>query len=210
MPKRHAKHRKGKPLNGWAPLDDNTNDKRAPSMAPRRVSPAASKRIRLSSGLLGLSSAAILTVYGLGYVQTRTLSGPNVVAIATQPPSPQTSVGQSRPTAPSAAAPPAPGASPSSPQTAQAKSGYKDGTYVGRGTSRHGDIEATVVIQGGKIVSAKVSRCQTRYPCSDVSPLVNEVLSIQKAPVHHVSGASDSSRAYTQAVSNALAQATQA
>jgi uncharacterized protein with FMN-binding domain len=89
----------------------------------------------------------------------------------------------------------------------QVQAGYKDGTYVGLGTSRHGDIDATVVIQGGVIVSAKVTRCMTRYPCSDVTPLVSETTAIQATPVHHVSGASDSSRAYKMAVANALAQA---
>ena len=36
-------------------------------------------------------------------------------------------------------------------------SGYKDGTYVGVGTSRHGSIEVTVVIQSGKIAPSLVA-----------------------------------------------------
>ncbi len=147
-------------------------------------------RIRLTSGLLGLSSAAILSVYGLGYLNTSTASGSNLADIAATP-------------APHASTVSRPGSTP----TPQAQVGYKDGTYVGRGTSRHGDIEATVVIQNGQIVSADISQCMTRYPCSDVAPLVDEVVRIQAAPVHHVSGASDSSRAYKQAVANALSQA---
>ena len=75
------------------------------------------------------------------------------------------------------------------------------------GTSRHGDIEATVVIKNGKIVSADVSDCGTRYPCLDVNPLIDEVVKIQSSPVHYMSGASDSSKAYTAAVKSALAQA---
>jgi uncharacterized protein with FMN-binding domain len=90
---------------------------------------------------------------------------------------------------------------------AAATSAYRDGTYTAVGTSRHGDIQATVVISGGKIVSAQVSACNTRYPCSRVNPLVSEVVSRQAAPVNHVSGATDSSRAYTAAVTAALAQA---
>ncbi len=155
-----------------------------------RPSKSGPHRMRLSSSLLGLSSAAILAVYGLGYFQTRPVSGQNVAAIAAEP----TARSSTAATAGQAATP--------VPQV-----GYKDGTYVGRGTSRHGDIEATVVVQGGQIVSADVSRCMTRYPCSDVDRLVEEVVSIQAAPVHHISGASDSSRAYKQAVANALAQA---
>jgi uncharacterized protein with FMN-binding domain len=89
-----------------------------------------------------------------------------------------------------------------------AKAGqYRDGTYVGQGFSRHGGIEATVVIAGGKIASADISNCSTRYPCSDVDPLIPEVVSRQAAPVHHISGATDSSNAYHDAVIKALAQA---
>src|SRR5213075_1248383 len=40
---------------------------------------------------------------------------------------------------------------------------YKDGSYTGWGTSRHGDIEATVVISAGRIQSARISQCWTRY-----------------------------------------------
>jgi uncharacterized protein with FMN-binding domain len=185
LPKRHAKHRKIKP---FAPSTISQN--RAIGAPP--ASHAARMRIRLSSGLLGLSSAAILTVYAMGYIQTRQLTGPNVISLASEPGEVPKPVAQ-------ASASPTP--------AGQTQAGYKDGTYIGLGTSRHGNIEATVVIQGGKIVSAKVSRCMTRYPCSDVTPLVGEALSIQATPVHHVSGASDSSRAYKMAVSNALSQA---
>jgi uncharacterized protein with FMN-binding domain len=64
-----------------------------------------------------------------------------------------------------------------------------------------------VVIAGGKIVSADISQCSTRYPCSDVDPLIPEVVSRQAAPIHHISGASDSSQAYHDAIVKALAQA---
>jgi uncharacterized protein with FMN-binding domain len=86
--------------------------------------------------------------------------------------------------------------------------GLKDGSYVGTGFSRHGDIEATVVIAGGKIVSANVTGCGTRYPCSRVNSLVREVVAKQAPPVDIVSGATDSSYAYVDAVTQALAQAT--
>jgi hypothetical protein len=45
---------------------------------------------------------------------------------------------------------------------------WKDGTYTGWGYSRHGDIEAEVVIAGGRILSATISQCRTRYSCSVV------------------------------------------
>ena len=84
---------------------------------------------------------------------------------------------------------------------------YVDGTYTGRGSSRHGDIAVAVVIEGGAIVSAAVTDCGTRYPCSDVNPLVSEVLTSGTVPVHNVSGATDSSRAYRAAVAQALQKA---
>jgi uncharacterized protein with FMN-binding domain len=94
------------------------------------------------------------------------------------------------------------------PTAVPAKSTLKDGTYVGSGYSRHGGIEATVVVAKGKIVSANVSSCGTRYPCSRVAPLVQEVIDTQAPPVDLVSGATDSSYAYVDAITQALAQAT--
>ena len=74
------------------------------------------------------------------------------------------------------------------------------------GRSRHGNIEATVVVQGGKIVSAKISQCLTRYPCSMIAALPGQVVAHQSAAVDFVSGATDSSTAFREAVTNALAQ----
>jgi len=83
----------------------------------------------------------------------------------------------------------------------------KDGTFSGWGTSRHGDIQATVVIQGGRIVSAAISGCYTRYPCSLISPLPPEVVSRQSAEVDFVSGATQSTYAFYYAVLEALSKA---
>lgn len=100
-------------------------------------------------------------------------------------------------------APPAPTATP-----VAAASKYKDGTYTGTGTSRHGDISAQVLVKSGKIVSAQITACYTRYPCSRISDLPGEVISQQTTNVDMVSGATDSSEAYLQAVDNALQNAT--
>src|SRR5205085_1353039 len=83
----------------------------------------------------------------------------------------------------------------------------RDGTYIGTGSSRHGSIQATVIIQGGRIASAEITQCGTRYPCSKVAGLPGEVLARQNASVDVVSGATDSTTAYRGAVTNALAQA---
>ena len=60
-------------------------------------------------------------------------------------------------------APVAPAPDPPPPPAAQ---DYKDGTYTGWGTSRHGDIQATVVIEAGRIASATIAAVLTRYSCS--------------------------------------------
>lgn len=88
-----------------------------------------------------------------------------------------------------------------------ARSPYKDGTFVGNGYSRHGGVTARVVIQGGKIVSADIADCTTRYPCDAIAPLPPEVLTSQSARIDYVSGATDSSMAYMGAVQDALSQA---
>ena len=91
--------------------------------------------------------------------------------------------------------------------TATSASGYRDGTYAGSGNSRHGGVTVRLVVSGGKITSAAITSCQTRYPCSQISSLQGQVLSRQSAKIDHVSGATDSSNAYRQAVTAALAQA---
>jgi len=98
----------------------------------------------------------------------------------------------------------APAAATSAPATTAL---YKDGTYTGTGTSRHGNISASVVVQGGKIVSAAITQCGTRYPCSDIASLPGQVVTRQSATVNFVSGATDSSQAYRGAIQNALAKA---
>jgi uncharacterized protein with FMN-binding domain len=84
---------------------------------------------------------------------------------------------------------------------------YKDGTFSGWGTSRHGDIEATVVITSGKIVSAVISQCWTRYSCSWVAHLPGQVVTRQSAEVDYVSGATQSANAFYYAVVQALSKA---
>lgn len=98
----------------------------------------------------------------------------------------------------------APAATPAQSGTITGK--YRDGSYVGMGRSRHGNIEVTVVVQGGTIASAKISQCLTRYPCSMIAALPGQVVARQSATVDVVSGATDSTTAYREAVANALAQ----
>jgi uncharacterized protein with FMN-binding domain len=97
---------------------------------------------------------------------------------------------------PKAAEPPAPKPSP-----------YKDGTYYGWGTSRHGSIEASVTIAGGKIVASAITQCLTRYSCSWIAHLVPQVVTRQSADVDYVSGATQSTYAFYDAVVEALSKA---
>jgi len=83
----------------------------------------------------------------------------------------------------------------------------KDGMFVGWGTSRHGDIQATVMVKDGKIVGAVISECLTQYSCSWISMLPQQVIDRQSAEVDFVSGATQSTNAFYYAVVNALKKA---
>jgi len=93
------------------------------------------------------------------------------------------------------------------PAPAPPRSLYKDGSFFGWGTSRHGDIQATVVIEGGKITAATITGCYTRYPCSRIAVLPPQVVERQSAEVDYVSRATDSTYAFYYAVLEALAKA---
>jgi uncharacterized protein with FMN-binding domain len=115
------------------------------------------------------------------------------------------------PSAPPPPAAPAPAVSaappPAAPAATKGAVSYKDGVYLGRGTSRHGDIEAMVEISGGRITNTVISQCLTRYSCSWIAILVPQVVARQSAEVDYVSGATVSSDAFYYAVMQALAQA---
>jgi uncharacterized protein with FMN-binding domain len=83
----------------------------------------------------------------------------------------------------------------------------KDGTYSGWGTSRHGDIQAAVEIQGGRIVKAYITQCLTRYSCSRIASIIPQVVDRQSAEVDYVSGATQSTDAFYYAIVEALSKA---
>ncbi len=84
---------------------------------------------------------------------------------------------------------------------------WKDGTYFGWGTSRHGDIQAAVVIEGGRIASATIAQCRTRYSCSVIDKLPPQVAQRQSPEVDFVSRATQSTNAFYYAVVEALSKA---
>lgn len=205
-------------------------NRRQPPPAPQRPAakpPAPQKKKtsshRITTGLVALSSGAILSVYALGYARTQeasaqvsgqdsstaampTVAGP-LPRVAAVVPGATATAGATTPAQSTSGAQPT--AHPTATATPAPKTGtYKDGTYTGSGTSRHGGVDVSVVVQGGKIVSANVSRCQTRYPCSYITSLASQVVSRQGPPVNLISGATDSSTAYKQAVTSALSNAT--
>jgi len=84
---------------------------------------------------------------------------------------------------------------------------WKDGTYLGWGTSRHGDIQASVIIEGGRIASATIAQCWTRYSCSVIAHLPPQVAQRQSPEVDFVSGATQSANAFYYGVVDALSKA---
>jgi uncharacterized protein with FMN-binding domain len=84
---------------------------------------------------------------------------------------------------------------------------YRDGTYLGWGSSRHGDIQASVTITNGRFVSASIAQCLTRYSCSWVAHLPPQVVARQSPEVDYVSGATQSANAFYWAVTDALKKA---
>jgi uncharacterized protein with FMN-binding domain len=155
------------------------------------------------------------------------LESPTTTALASNAPATPIEIASSAPSvaALTPAAPVAPAApAPASPASAaapivspsekgekheaeKAKTQWRDGSYTGWGTSRHGDIEATVVIADGRITSATISRCLTRYSCSWINHLQQQVVVRQSADVDFVSGATQSTNAFYYAVLEALKKA---
>lgn len=82
---------------------------------------------------------------------------------------------------------------------------YADGTFYGRGTSRHGDVQVQLVIQSGRILAATVSNCMTQYSCDVIVPLYQQLVDIQNPNrLDNVSGATQSADAFYGGAVNAL------
>jgi uncharacterized protein with FMN-binding domain len=138
---------------------------------------------------------------------------PGVSAGATAVPAAAASTNASPVPAPSAAPPAAdlPQAenAPSeiAPITPPPRGRFRDGTYQGRGSCIHGDIQAQVVVKNGRITEATISSCETRYSCDWLDPILPQVAARQSAFVDYVSGATDSTDAFSAAVTDALLKA---
>jgi uncharacterized protein with FMN-binding domain len=128
---------------------------------------------------------------------------PPASAGQTTNPSPASTLASEQPAPPVQVAAATAPASPSA-QTAPAPPVWKDGTYTGWGYSRHGDIEAQVVIQKGRIISAGISQCRTRYSCDVIEMLPPQVVERQSPEVDYVTGATQSADAFYGGVVAAL------
>jgi len=122
---------------------------------------------QLSVNLVALGSAAIVTIYGLGYALTQSVGGhpagtaaasagsPPAAAAATQAPGPGAPTAIARAIAAATQSPTAtPGASTSA---------LQDGTFNGTGTSRRGDISVALTIQNGQVSAVRITRATTYY-----------------------------------------------
>jgi uncharacterized protein with FMN-binding domain len=93
------------------------------------------------------------------------------------------------------------------PAPTKAPSLYKEGTFTGSGSNRRGSIEVTVTIKNDKITDVEISDFAMHYSINDVVGLPDEALQNQSAHVDNVSGATYSTRAFEDAMQDALSQA---
>jgi uncharacterized protein with FMN-binding domain len=103
---------------------------------------------------------------------------------------------------------------PSSGTTAASGSSYKDGTYVGSvADAQWGVVQIKAIIENGKITDVQFlqypnDRSRSVYINSIADPeLTSEAIQAQSANVDIVTGATDSSEAFIQSLSDALSQA---
>lgn len=172
---------------------------------PRPVEPAA----KPSSAATPAEPAAKAVEAKAEPIVAPTAASPNTAVPAASPvvpaSTPPVAPAETAP-APAPAAPVAAAAAPTVP-AAPPKPVYKDGSYTGWGTSRHGDIEAKVTVVDGKIQAAVINQCWTQYSCSWIAPLPPQVAQRQSAEVDYVSGATQSTYAFYYAVIEALKKA---
>lgn len=108
--------------------------------------------------------------------------------------------------APSVAPPTAPPPSPSAEMLIGSE--LRDGTFLGWGSSRHGDIQASVTILSGRITAVSIAQCRTRYSCDVIAHLPGTVLKDQTPEkINNVSGATQSVDAFYYAVVDAISKA---
>ena len=162
--------------------------------------------------MVSACAAAIFAVYLTGYERTRTAANQFAREVAERRVAGMAhrrvqSVQEGlrwKPSEPAQLAPVHPQGSEALPAP---KETWRDGTYSAWGFSPHGDIEATVRIVAGRIESAVISQCRTRYSSGVIEALPPQVALRQSADVDYVSGATQSADAFYEAVFTALHKA---
>lgn len=84
---------------------------------------------------------------------------------------------------------------------------YRDGTYTGTGSSDFGDVTVSVTIKHRRIAAVAIIHVTTSYAERWIDGLPSAAVSHQSAAVDAVSGATYSSRAFQDAVVQAIMQA---
>lgn len=106
------------------------------------------------------------------------------------------------------------GSQPAPTSTATGSSGLKDGAYTGSvADAQWGYVQVKAIISGGKITDVQFlqypnDRSRSVYINSVADPqLTSEAIQAQSAQVDVITGATDSSQAFIQSLSDALTQA---
>jgi uncharacterized protein with FMN-binding domain len=176
---------------------------------------------RLSRGIVSLAASAITAVYAAGYIHTQAADASIGAADAAAAPVTSSEPATAQPPAVTTTNPLPSGTasttttSNSAPATqvatssgsSQSGSTLKDGTYTGVGTSRRGNVQVSLSIQGGRIANVNITGATTEYPTRDIANLPGQVVSRQSAQTDIVSGATYSSLAFRGAVQQALQRA---
>ncbi len=169
---------------------------------------ATSVAERTPRSLVALSVSAVAAIYVAGFVSTQAADTSLSGSVTSAPAAVTAPVVPNRGLAPSVAPTPATPRGTTQPaSTAATRTGYRDGTYRGTGTSRRGNVSVSLTVQGGKISNVSITGATTQYPLSSIARLPDQVVSRQSAQVDRVSGATFSAMAFQGAVQQALAQA---
>jgi uncharacterized protein with FMN-binding domain len=170
------------------------------------------KRRRVGPRLVTLASSVILAAYGAGWAETRAfrldaqISTSAGLSEPTTTPAPFVPRAVRAPEDETATPATVPTSAPATPRATPAVT-YREGRYVASGESIHGGVTVAVVIFEGRIASAEIVKCETRYACTEIESLSEQAVERQSARLRYVSGATDSSRAYVKALEAALARA---
>ncbi len=188
---------------GSAPAVDAPHDEtRVPAtpVATQSPDPTPTAPLTAAANPTLLPSAKAVAPAPFEPAPAAALAPANTPAVPEPTPAPVTVVEHKAEPVAAPAAPPPPPPPPAAPK-------WKDGTYTGWGTSRHGDIQAQVIVEEGRIKSATIAQCYTRYSCDVIDKIIPQVAQRQSPETDFVSGATQSTNAFYYGVVDALSKA---